>query len=333
MKNTSDLNEKKNVQNNYTVYMHVSPSGKKYVGITGDSPKNRWDSGHGYRRNPHFWNAIQKYGWNNFEHLILYTDLTKDEAKEYEIKLIKEYNLTNKKYGYNVSEGGDLGVASNRKPIYMYDSLTGDFIKRFNSCNEAERYLGKSGSNTIGKFCEENNYHTLYGYLWRWTYSPNIEIMNRDFIILLYDALTLKPINAYKKLEHDIIYKDIKLKRSAIVAHCNSKKYLYKNVFCCYCKDAMDLMINYLSGNNHIKIIYQIDKDTNKIINIYSSYSEAGRENGILDNEISKACRGINKTSGGYKWESIGFTKGEDIEAKINFISKTYFVDDNNCEE
>ena len=28
-------------KNNYTVYMHITPSNKKYVGITGDIPKNR----------------------------------------------------------------------------------------------------------------------------------------------------------------------------------------------------------------------------------------------------------------------------------------------------
>ena len=30
---------------NYTVYMHVSPSGKRYIGITGQSIERRWGSG------------------------------------------------------------------------------------------------------------------------------------------------------------------------------------------------------------------------------------------------------------------------------------------------
>lgn len=235
--NEQNENETKN---NYTVYMHITPSNKKYVGITGDDPKNRWDSGHGYKQNRYFWNAIQKYGWNNIQHIILYSNLTQEEAKQCEIELIKKYQLTNRECGYNISEGGDLGSPSQRKPIFMYDKTTGVFIKRFDSCNEAERYLGKAGSNTIGKYCDENDFHTLYGYLWRWTYNPKIETMNRDYIIVLFDALSLKPINHYKKIEQDIIYKGKTLKRSTIIKCCNKKNYLYQNIFCCYCKDVVD---------------------------------------------------------------------------------------------
>ena len=106
---TSKSNDQKEreTKNNYTVYMHITPSNKKYVGITGDIPKNRWDSGHGYKQNPYFWNAIKKYGWNNIKHEILYTDLTEKEAKTKEIELIAQYNSTNINFGYNITKGGD----------------------------------------------------------------------------------------------------------------------------------------------------------------------------------------------------------------------------------
>lgn len=47
----------------YTVYMHISPSGKRYVGITRQRPVARWKNGRGYINNEYFYRAIKKYGW------------------------------------------------------------------------------------------------------------------------------------------------------------------------------------------------------------------------------------------------------------------------------
>ena len=92
----------------YTVYMHVNKiNNKKYIGITCQKLKIRWGSnGSGYTGCTAFYNAIQKYGWDNFEHLILFEGLTQEEACNKEIELINEYNTTNKSCGYNISEGG-----------------------------------------------------------------------------------------------------------------------------------------------------------------------------------------------------------------------------------
>ena len=92
---------------NYLVYCHTSPSGKRYVGITCTSAEQRWSNGSGYKKNFYFYRAIQKYGWDSFQHTILFEGLTLDEAKAIEIHLIKEWNLTDKQFGYNLREGGD----------------------------------------------------------------------------------------------------------------------------------------------------------------------------------------------------------------------------------
>lgn len=90
----------------WCVYCHTSPSGKIYIGITGQKPEERWRKGNGYRQQKYFWRAIQKYGWDNFKHEILFDCLTKKEAEEKEIELIAVYKSNNKRYGYNVQNGG-----------------------------------------------------------------------------------------------------------------------------------------------------------------------------------------------------------------------------------
>lgn len=91
----------------YTVYMHISPDGKKYIGITGSSPKRRWDCGRGYLNNEYFTRSIKKHGWENFQHIILFEGLSETDAKKKEIELIKEHKTNDRKFGFNISSGGE----------------------------------------------------------------------------------------------------------------------------------------------------------------------------------------------------------------------------------
>ena len=95
--------------NNYTVYMHTNLiNDKKYIGITQQVPEMRWKNGKGYKSTSHFRKAIDKYGWDNFKHEILYTGLTAEEASLKEQELIKQYDTTNRLHGYNNSTGGEV---------------------------------------------------------------------------------------------------------------------------------------------------------------------------------------------------------------------------------
>lgn len=100
---------KTNPDKKFSVYVHISPSNKYYVGITCQIPTRRWGSnGRTYKNNIYFWNAIQKYGWNNFQHEIIAQNLTMDEACNFEIVLISKLKSNNQKYGYNRSSGGEV---------------------------------------------------------------------------------------------------------------------------------------------------------------------------------------------------------------------------------
>ena len=73
----------------YCVYKHIFPNNKVYIGVTCRKPEYRWDNGNGYTNTQRkIYNAIQKYGWENVKHEILFENLTKEEAEQKEIELI-----------------------------------------------------------------------------------------------------------------------------------------------------------------------------------------------------------------------------------------------------
>ena len=100
----------------YCVYVHTAPDGKVYVGITMKKPEYRWNNGKGYKTNKHFYNAILKYGWDNFAHEIVATNLSKEDACKMEQELIAQYDSTNKSKGYNKSIGGECGSLGVKYP-------------------------------------------------------------------------------------------------------------------------------------------------------------------------------------------------------------------------
>ena len=98
----------------YCVYMHVNKiNDKKYIGITCQDVNDRWKNGHGYQADQDvFYKAIQKYGWDNFNHIIVKENLTFKEANQLEMELISLYKTNcckykNPEYGYNMTDGGD----------------------------------------------------------------------------------------------------------------------------------------------------------------------------------------------------------------------------------
>lgn len=97
------------MKTDYCVYVHVSPNGKHYVRQTGQKFWKRWNNGNGYKNGnqKYFERAIEKYGWNNFEHVILKENLTKEEADYWEKYYIQLWDCTNPSKGYNITPRGN----------------------------------------------------------------------------------------------------------------------------------------------------------------------------------------------------------------------------------
>jgi len=136
---------------NYTVYMHTSPSAKRYVGITGTSIARRWNNGHGYSPQQYFYRAILKYGFDSFQHDILFRGLSKEAAELKEVELISLYKSNDPKFGYNIANGGHhAGMHSDASREKMSISRTG--LKWSN-----ESKMKASKSHTGKKNSEEHN--------------------------------------------------------------------------------------------------------------------------------------------------------------------------------
>ena len=196
------------MENNYTVYKHTFPNNKVYIGITMQNIKRRWRfNGSGYSKSQvKIYSAIQKYGWENVKHEILYENLTKEEAEKKEIQLIKKYNSTDDFFGYNIENGGNhqgkvsdktkqklskifkgkkmgeqarINLIKNipKKKVYQFDK-NGKLLSEYISIREAGRKTNiDSGSIT---FCceKKENHKTAGGYIW----SYKKEINTNDYI-------------------------------------------------------------------------------------------------------------------------------------------------------
>lgn len=158
----------------YCIYKHTLPNQKVYIGQTCDT-KRRWRACN-YVGNCFFYNAIQKYGWENITHEILEDNLTLEEANEKEKYYIALYQSTNSQYGYNLRAGGEGGgVIENKtekfkeryKKVYQY-TLEGDFIAEWDSLTLAAEGCGATDKITGISQCCNGKRKTAYGFQWRY---------------------------------------------------------------------------------------------------------------------------------------------------------------------
>lgn len=162
----------------YIVYLHINPKNKKvYVGITNQDVYRRWKNGHGYTKCKKFYNAIMKYGWDNFKHIVL-CKTCKDRALLLEKTLVKYYKsrkqtkrkigLVNRgaMYGKPISDyARKLVIERFSKAVLQLDS-NDNIINRFSSASEAERHLNGKGSHI--SCCCLGKRKTAYGYKWKY---------------------------------------------------------------------------------------------------------------------------------------------------------------------
>ena len=150
----------------YQVYVHTFPNNKKYVGLTTlENINRRWKNGYGYKTQKLIYRAILKYGWENIKHTV-YQCATESEMRYLERYLISYYQTRDRKYGYNIAEGGEgvPGVPSKyRKAVDQYDKQ-GHFIRTWESITAIVRELNYDHT-AISK-CAKGERSTAYNCYW-----------------------------------------------------------------------------------------------------------------------------------------------------------------------
>lgn len=147
----------------YTVYKHTSPSGKVYIGITSSPVNRRWQNGKGYRQNKYFSSAISKYGWDNFDHEIVCTNLYSSEAFEMEKLLIRFYNSTDRRFGYNQSTGGESGACGVHPSQETIEKLRIASTGRKRGAEELKKFSEKMRGHPVSKETREKISNSLKG--------------------------------------------------------------------------------------------------------------------------------------------------------------------------
>lgn len=98
-----DLANRKRDEKKHRVYMHEFPNGHIYIGTTSQILKDRWKNGLGYN-GTNVGDAIQKYGWDNVKHYVLFEGTDKNYAKSVETYMIQKTKAYTPEHGYNVRD-------------------------------------------------------------------------------------------------------------------------------------------------------------------------------------------------------------------------------------
>ena len=129
----------------YQIYRYTAPDGRVYIGCTARTLAERaGQRGEGYREATKFWEAIQEFGWENFNLDVLETTEDANEATRLEDEYILKYHALDIHYGFNsIKSGGAKTLETRRKQSETMKQILNDPNSYFRS---EERYLKQSAA-------------------------------------------------------------------------------------------------------------------------------------------------------------------------------------------
>lgn len=215
----------------WIIYLHKNKiNGMCYVGQTSQSIAQRWGHSGGQYKGQKFYDAIEEFGWDNFEHIILEENIDNIiDADKAERKWIAYYDSYNNGYNENPGGGGTCHFSeeakqkiSNSSKIRWQDPQYRKFMSEmhskmnskpvrcidtgiiYKSAKEAAIATGdpsgKQGG-SIGQVCNGKR-EFANGFRWEWVNNPKEKRNNIDG---LYFVLNGRFKMGKEKLKEDII--------------------------------------------------------------------------------------------------------------------------------
>lgn len=260
----------------YIVYKHTNKTnGKCYIGITGQSPRKRWNGGAGYAQNSYFYSAIKKYGWDGFEHTIIAEGLTLEEAYAMERELIAKYNSSNREHGYNLDLGGNGAGSRSEETIRKQTEI----IRRLYRETNLRQKISEGGKR---RFKKEEEHEKL---------RRAANLRNQD--AEKFNNICEGNRNRWKREEeHEKISESLK---SYYQDNPQRKEEISKE---------RRAYFEAHPEKKTTKKVAQIQTDE-KVIKVWDSLTEAAEQCKIELKNISAVCRGKRKTAGGYIWRFV----------------------------
>lgn len=304
-------------------------NGKVYIGQSVNIPK-RWKD---HRKNSRMRNyegkhyplyrAFAKYGLDNFDFIIL-EKCEKEELNDKETQWILQYDSINTKKGYNLKLG--------EQPLNLTSKLTKEEAKEIQhlllTTPLVQKDIGDKFGVSFRTVCGINLGETWRDNQLTYPLRQNKE-SNKNFCKDCKKEISstaLRCINCYNSARKKQSYKkrpkpvelarlvkekgfegvgrDFGITGNAVKRWCRDYQIPYLK------KELVIWYNNQVGISNEPKLqirkVKQIEKSTNKVINIFDNATAAARSLGKKQgNHISEVCNGIGKTAHGFKWEYI----------------------------
>lgn len=260
-----------NMSEKYCVYCHINKTnGKKYIGITKQKPERRWRNGKGYKSQI-FSKAIEKYGWDNFEHTILEDNIPENLIEYKEQYYIQLYN-TVVPSGYNSTTGGEHFEANDELKRRFSESRKGILPKNLDILHTQE--VRDKISKALK--CRQNIYTSKEVICDNIVYSSLVEFCRLN-------NLRYTTVSAWmerKQLPYEYYIKQLQ--------YVNEDFSIYS------------IQRGAKIGKNHPSAKSVICIETKQV---YDTITDASNATEISKMSIINCCKGKRKTGGGFHWK------------------------------
>lgn len=279
----------------YSLYIHINKiNNKPYIGVTCQSLQERWgNNGQNYQKQPKFYNAIKKYGWNGFYHIELLKDIKEDEIFDIETEYIDKYDAIEN--GYNVLRHG---INSFQRSKSVYCETTN---KIYNSIREATRETGIDGYRIIKNCRGENGPQKGLNWFY-WDKEKQQKINKKEYIKPL--PKNVQPVYC---VELDQIFpsvneteRSLQLDSSGLNKALNGKRNGVKGMHFVRVKDLPEINLIDLLSKRTGKERKIYCKETEQI---FSNLEEASLFCARSKQTVMKNCQGKLKSCGGYHFQ------------------------------